>query len=94
MSSARHLVKSLLADKSDEEKVQVLQPTLEINPSHPIVKKLFQMKDNDEKTAKLLAEQLYNNALIAAALVDDPRRFLTNINDLITALLEKNESKK
>jgi len=42
MGAARHFLRTTLADKSEEERYRILQPTLEINPSHPIVKKTTQ----------------------------------------------------
>ena len=40
-----------------------------------------------EVTAKLIAEQVYDNALIAAGLVDDPRSMLTRLNKILTAVI-------
>ena len=33
--------------------------------------------------------QLFDNAMIAAGLMDDPRKMLTRINELMTKTLEK-----
>ena len=33
--------------------------------------------------------QLFDNSMIAAGLIDDPRRMLNRINDLLTKTLEK-----
>ena len=46
----------------------------------------------DEASArmtKLIAEQVYDNALIAAGLVDDPRSMLTRLNDILLAASKK-----
>jgi hypothetical protein len=40
-----------------------------------------------ESMAQLIAEQVYDNALIAAGLADDPRSMLTRLNKILTAVL-------
>ncbi len=59
MGAARHFLKTALVDKSEEEKFRVLQPTLEINPGHPVVRKLYTLKASDPALAKLVAEQVW-----------------------------------
>jgi TNF receptor-associated protein 1 len=89
MGAARHFLRTTLADKSEEERFRILQPTLEVNPSHPIVRKLYTLKGTDSDLARLVAEQIYDNALIAAGLMDDPRSMVNRMNDLLTKALEK-----
>ncbi|GFN91448.1 heat shock protein 75 kda, mitochondrial, partial [Plakobranchus ocellatus] len=57
MGSARHFLRTTLADKSQEERLRLLQPTLELNPSHPLIVKMHKLKDSEPKIASLLAEQ-------------------------------------
>ncbi|XP_070554261.1 heat shock protein 75 kDa, mitochondrial-like [Ptychodera flava] len=89
MGAARHFLKNALKGRSEEEKLQVLQPTLEINTSHPIITKLFELKTSDPMLARLVAEQVYDNAMIAAGLMDDPRSMLNRLNDLMSRSLSK-----
>lgn len=42
-----------------------------------------------EATAKLVAEQIFDNALIAAGLIDDPNRMLPRLNKILEAAMEK-----
>ncbi|CAH1776355.1 unnamed protein product, partial [Owenia fusiformis] len=85
----RHFLRTQLHDKSDEEKYRVLNPTLEINPSHPIVVKLNSIRDSNPQLAKLVAEQIYDNAMISAGLIMDPRTIVGRLNDLLSKALEK-----
>lgn len=64
---------------------------LEINPSHKLIIALSQVQGEEEKLiiAKLVAEQILDNALIAAGLVDDPRMMLTRLNEILVATLTK-----
>jgi HSP90 family molecular chaperone len=59
-----------------------------INPKHPIVEGLYKSKDNNAPLAALCAEQLMDNALVAAGLVDDVRMMVPRLNDIIARALE------
>lgn len=62
----------------------------EINPKHPImVDLLAAVESGRDDIAKLVAEQIFDNALIAAGLVDDARSMLPRINSLLKASLKK-----
>ncbi|XP_052796760.1 heat shock protein 75 kDa, mitochondrial-like [Mya arenaria] len=89
MGSARHFLRTTFADKSQEERFRLLQPTLEINPCHPLIKKLNTLQSEDQYLAKLLAEQLYDNAMVTAGLLDDPRSMVKRLNQLLEKALEK-----
>ncbi|KAG8557609.1 hypothetical protein GDO81_016677 [Engystomops pustulosus] len=89
MGAARHFLRTQQLAKTNEERAQLLQPTLEINTGHPLIKKLWQLKDTDQDLAKLLLDQVYENAMIAAGLNDDPRPMVGRLNELLTKALEK-----
>ncbi|XP_053551154.1 heat shock protein 75 kDa, mitochondrial [Bombina bombina] len=89
MGAARHFLRTQQLAKTSEERAQILQPTLEINTGHPLIKKLGQLKDTDEELAKLLLDQIYENAMIAAGLNDDPRPMVGRLNELLTKALER-----
>ncbi|XP_046325798.2 heat shock protein 75 kDa, mitochondrial-like [Haliotis rufescens] len=88
MGSARHFLRTSLADKSQDERFRLLQPTLEINPSHTLIKKLYALSSSDPTLATLLAEQLYENAMINAGLIDDPRTMVGRLNQLLERALQ------
>ncbi|EEC11717.1 heat shock protein, putative [Ixodes scapularis] len=89
MAAARHFVKTSLQSFSEEERYRLLEPTLEINPDHPIMAKLKTLRSSDPALAKKLARQVFGNAMVAAGLVDDPRKVTSELNDLLASLLEK-----
>lgn len=60
---------------------------LEINPSHPLVMKLFAVKDSAR--AAMIAEQLLDNALMSAGLVEDPRYMIPRLTELLLSSLEE-----
>lgn len=65
--------------------------SLEINPSHKIIIALAQAHGVPEKeaVAALVAQQVMDNALIAAGLIDDPRLMLSRLNSILEATLTK-----
>ncbi|XP_064151558.1 heat shock protein 75 kDa, mitochondrial isoform X1 [Loxodonta africana] len=89
MGAARHFLRMQQLAKTHEERAQILQPTLEINPRHSLIKKLSQLRASDPDLAQLLVDQIYENAMIAAGLVDDPRSMVGRLNELLTRVLEK-----
>ncbi|MCW1884297.1 molecular chaperone HtpG [Luteolibacter flavescens] len=76
----RRMMKAMDENFKDEVKVE-----LEINPRHPLVKKLAETSESNPELAKLVAGQLFDNALIAAGLLDDARETVKRMN----ALMEK-----
>ena len=62
-----------------------------MNPAHPLVRQLFELKDDARSAAPLVAEQLLDNCLIAAGLVEDARFMLPRLNDLLLASLKQRE---
>ncbi|HEY1121910.1 MAG TPA: molecular chaperone HtpG [Haloferula sp.] len=76
----RRMMKAMDENFQDDVKVE-----LEINPRHPLVKKLAETSEKDPELAKLVTGQLFDNALIAAGLLDDARETVKRMN----ALMEK-----
>uniref|UniRef100_A0A4W6BXM3 Heat shock protein 75 kDa, mitochondrial n=1 Tax=Lates calcarifer TaxID=8187 RepID=A0A4W6BXM3_LATCA len=89
MGAARHFLRTQQLARTAEERAQILQPTLELNAGHDLIKKLHALKDTNSELAGLLLEQIYDNAMIAAGLNDDPRPMISRLNDLLTKALEK-----
>lgn len=65
-------------------KVPELAPQqLEINGSHPTIRGLAVAREAQPELAKLVAQQLYDNALVSAGLMEDPREMLGNLNAIL-----------
>ena len=60
-----------------------------MNPSHPLIKKLNDLRTSNPTLAILVAEQMFANAMVSAGLVEDPRTMLKSMNDLLEKALEK-----
>lgn len=58
MASARHFIRTQSNQLNEETRYNLLQPRLEINSNHPIIKKLTTLIDSDPKLAELLTQQV------------------------------------
>jgi molecular chaperone HtpG len=57
--------------------------TLEVNSRHALCVRLLAMHTTDPDTATLVAEQLLDNALLSAGLLDDPTAMVSRLNKLL-----------
>jgi len=89
MAAARHFIKTQGANFSEEQRFTILQPQFEMNPAHPIIKKLNDLRETNPQLAILVTEQLFANAMVSAGLVEDPRTMLKSMNSLLEQALEK-----
>jgi TNF receptor-associated protein 1 len=56
---------------------------LEVNSRHNLIKNLSDLKEKDPDLAKLVAEQLFDNALIASGFLDDPRSMVNRVYKIL-----------
>jgi len=60
---------------------------LEINASHPMIKRLDEARKSEDTFAKIAAEQIFENAQIAAGLIVDPRGMVKRLNEILERAL-------
>ena len=60
---------------------------MQINPSHNIIKGLYEKIEKNEQEAMVIARQMINNAFIAAGILDDPRDMLKDMNSVMEIAL-------
>ena len=83
-SSMRRILKAMKKEDAPEASAQ---QDLEINPRHSIVSRLDAMRQSDPALAAEVAEQLLDNARVAAGLLEDPRTMLKRLNALLERVL-------
>ena len=83
-SSMRRILKNL--NRGGENP---FKQNLEINPAHPMMAGLETTRATNPDLAKQVAEQIYDNALISAGLLEDPNAMLKRINSLLEQLVTK-----
>ena len=64
-------------------------PKLQINPRHGLVKNLAALSGSNPDTAKLISEQLLDNARAAAGLLEDPSAMIQRNYKILEALSAK-----
>jgi len=72
-ASARRVMKMM---QGPEGGMPAPSMKLQINPQNPIIRGLSALKDKDDPTAQLVANQLLDNALASANLLDDPKEMI------------------
>jgi len=82
--SMRRMMKAMKQDVNMQNSVN-----LEINTKHVLIKNLSALKDKDADTAKLVVEQILDNALIAAGYLEDPRDMVSRVYKLLEKVSEK-----
>ena len=82
--SMRRMMKLMGKEETSDFAVK---PDLEINPDHPIVVSLERLSRSNPELARELGAQLFENALVAAGLVEDPKMMLGKLNQLLEKLL-------
>jgi molecular chaperone HtpG len=76
--SMRRIMKAMNQDTGAPSAVR-----LEINPAHDLMAKLNGLRESNPEVATLVAEQIYDNSMIAAGFVEDPRTMVSRIYDLL-----------
>ena len=51
-------------DISSLPRYTIIQPQFEMNPSHPLIKKLNELRTSNPQLAILVAEQLFANSMV------------------------------
>jgi TNF receptor-associated protein 1 len=83
-TTMRKVLRSMRKEGDPEPEMKF---NLEINPRHPIITRLDAMRVSDPSLAEKVAEQLYDNARVAAGVLEDPRTMLKRLNELLEKVL-------
>jgi len=75
----RRLMKAMNKDGAQDP----LRVNLEVNPGHPVIKRLESLRAESPEKAKLVAEQILDNALISAGLLDDAPAMVKRLYKLL-----------
>jgi len=90
-SGALRRMMKMVDQSSSGQSSEIPPQVLEINPEHPIIRTLAKIAadKSDNPMAKIVVEQVMDNALIAAGLIDDPRGMLPRLNQILEHSLGK-----
>lgn len=76
--SMRRMMKMMNQEMPGEAAV-----SMEINPRHKLIKHIWSLKSTNEELAKKVIQQILDNALISAGLLDDPREMVARGYELL-----------
>ena len=79
----RRLMKAMKVEGAEDTPPRV---ELHFNPRHAVIKHLAAARAAKPDVAKLMAEQVLDNALIAAGLLDDPQKMVARIYKLLESM--------
>ncbi len=65
---------------------------LHINPRHSLIKNLSTLRQKNEGLAKLVAEQILDNTLVAAGLIDDPKNMLHRVYHILEKVSDSKDA--
>ncbi|HEX7863286.1 MAG TPA: molecular chaperone HtpG [Verrucomicrobiae bacterium] len=82
--SMRQIMKQMRKEGGPEPEHKL---DLELNPRHPVIVQLDQIRERDSDLATKVAEQIFDNARVAAGVLEDPRAMLKRMNDLLQKVL-------
>ncbi len=82
-TSMRRIMKSL------NKETDLTKQDLEINPRHVLIARLEKTRLTDAALASKVAEQLLDNARVAAGVLEDPRSMIKRLNELLATVLAK-----
>lgn len=83
-TSMRRIMKAM---KPNGAELPAAKYDFEINPAHPLIARLEAMRQKDAVLAGNVAEQLLDNARVAAGVLEDPRTMLVRLNSLLEKVL-------
>lgn len=83
-ASMRRIMKAMKQDGPD---AGTAKHDFEINPAHPVIARLDVMRQKDSAFAASVAEQILDNARVAAGVLEDPRAMLARLNTLLERVL-------
>ena len=81
-------MRNMMRSMGRENDMPPIAMDMEINPNHPVIVKLDGLRESEEDLAAQITEQLHDNALIMAGLMEDPRTMVTRLNTLLDKMLE------
>lgn len=84
----RRLMRMVDTAEGNSDGIPLPKQHVEINPKHQVIVGIYDMIDKEPTLARVLAEQVYDNCLVAAGLMDDSRSMLPRLNDILMCVVK------
>jgi HSP90 family molecular chaperone len=79
-------LKAIHPNKSQKES---FTPDIEINPTHPLIIKLDELRKTNSELGTKLADYILDSALITGGLMDNPKSAIEKAHSLFVDILAK-----
>ena len=84
----RRLMRMVDTAENPNEGVPLPKQNVEINPKHQVIVGIYDMIDKEPTLARVLAEQVFDNCLVLAGLMDDSRSMIPRLNDILMCVVK------
>ena len=74
----KHMMQQMNPDFSQSQSVEI-----ELNPRHDLIKKLQEVRQRHPDLAIMVAEQIVDNALLSAWLLDESKNMVNRVYDIM-----------
>merc|ERR1719247_3801868 len=81
----RKMMKSMMQGQDSPQ--QTMPVTLEVNPKHHLITTLAMVRETNLAVARVSAQQIYDTAMIAAGMIEEPKVLLPRLNKLLEVCL-------
>ena len=78
-SNMRRIMKAMMGQDASQSP----QVKIQLNPRHKLVKNLARLKDSKPELAKMMTEQVYDNVMMAAGYLDEPKNILNRMYSIM-----------
>jgi TNF receptor-associated protein 1 len=89
----RRMMRLVDTSEGSRDSVPLPKQHVEINPKHPVIVGIHDLITKEPTLARVLAEQVYDNCLVAAGLLDDSRSMLPRLNDILVCVVNGAKAK-
>lgn len=86
-SAMRRMMRYVDTQDGKESSTPLQEQKVEINPSHPVIIGIHRLSKTEPILAETMAEQVFDNCLMAAGLMEDARSMLPRLNGLMQSLI-------
>ena len=90
----RRMMRMVDTSEGNRDGIPLPKQNVEINPKHPVIVGIHDLTRTEPALARVLAEQVFDNCLVAAGLLDDSRSMLPRLNDILVCVVNGAKERK
>lgn len=83
----RRMMRLVDTSEGNRDGIPLPKQDVQINPNHPLIVGIHKLRSSEPALARVLSEQIFDNCLVAAGLLDDGRSMLPRLNDILLCVV-------